>query len=139
MLVTFVGASKPEYTLEEVLQMLLIHEQQIIAEGRQETVPVYGMEASPSRANPEGSPGRKSQVVHKEHSMICQVCNSSQDVEDEQRFLFSCPAYSDVTQKHASPFQQAFSVSDLFTDSEPNACGGFLRESFPLRKSIVST
>ena len=43
VLVTIVGASKKEYTLEEVLQMLLIHEQQIIAEGRQETVPVYGM------------------------------------------------------------------------------------------------
>ena len=29
--------------------------------------------------------------------------------------IFSCPAYSDVRQKHASLFQQAFSVSDLFT------------------------
>ena len=38
VLVTTVGASKIEYKLEEVLQMLLIHEQQIIAEGRQESM-----------------------------------------------------------------------------------------------------
>ena len=43
VLVSIVGASKTEYTLEEILQILLIHEQQIIAEGRHETVPVYGM------------------------------------------------------------------------------------------------
>ena len=70
---------------------------------------------------------------------LCQVCHSSRDVEDEQHFLFSCPAYSDVRQKHTSLFQQAFTVSDFFTNSEPNACGGFLRECFSLRKSIVST
>ena len=29
---------------------------------------------------------------------------------------------------HANLFQQAFSVSDLFTNSEPNACGDFLKE-----------
>ena len=43
VLVSIVGASKTEYTLEEILQILLIHEQQIIAEGRHETVQVYGM------------------------------------------------------------------------------------------------
>ena len=36
-------------------------------------------------------------------------------------------------------FQQAFSVSNFFTNSEPNACGGFPRECFSLRKSVVST
>ena len=30
-------------------------------------------------------------------------------------------------QKYASLFQQAFSVSDFLSNSEPNACGGFLR------------
>ena len=58
---------------------------------------------------------------------LYQVCHSSKDVEDEQHFFFSCPAYSD---KYASLFQQAFSVSDLYTNSEPNACGDFLREYF---------
>ena len=41
-------------------------------------------------------------------------------------FLFGCPAYSDVRPKHASLFQQAFSVSDFFTNSKSNACGGSL-------------
>ena len=49
-------------------------------------------------------------------------------MEDEQHFLFSCLAYNDVRQKDASLFQHAFSVSDFFTN--PNACGGFLRECF---------
>ena len=70
---------------------------------------------------------------------VAKVCHSSREVEDEQHFLFSCPAYSDVRQNHASLFQQAFTVSDFFTNSEQNACGGFLRECFSLRKSIVST
>ena len=78
-------------------------------------------------------------VDTKREDRLCQVCHSSRDVEDEQHFLFSCPAYSDVRQKHASLFQQAFTVSDFFTNSEPNACGGFLRECFSLGKSIVST
>ena len=39
-------------------------------------------------------------------------------MEDELRFLYSCPAFSDVKQKHASLFQQALSVSDFFTNSE---------------------
>ena len=78
-------------------------------------------------------------VDTKREDRLCQVCHSSRDVEDELHFLFSCPAYSDVRQKHASLFQQAFTVSDFFTNSEPNACGGFLRECFSLEKSIVST
>ena len=49
----------------------------------------------------------------KREDRLCQVCHSSRDVEDEQHFLFSCPAYSDVRQKHASLFQQAFTVSDF--------------------------
>ena len=65
VLVTIVGASKTEYTLEEVLQMVLIHEQQIIAKGRQETVPVYGMRdlffkgksrGQPRQNKPRGAP-----------------------------------------------------------------------------------
>ena len=78
-------------------------------------------------------------VDTKREDRLCQVCHSSKDVEDEQHFLFGCPAYSDIRQKYASLFQQAFSVSDLFTNSEPNACGGLLKECFSRRKSIVST
>ena len=35
--------------------------------------------------------------TEREHR-LCQVCHSYEDVEDEQHFLFSCPAYSDVRQ-----------------------------------------
>ena len=38
----------------------------------------------------------------KREDRLCQVCHSSKDGEDEQHFLFSCPAYSDVRQKYAS-------------------------------------
>ena len=69
---------------------------------------------------------------------LCQVCHSSEDMEGEH-FLFSCPAYSDVRQNYASLFQQAFSVSDFFPKSEPNARGGLLRQFVPRKKSIVST
>ena len=69
-------------------------------------------------------------VDTKREDRLCQVCHPSKNVEDEQLFLFDCPAYSDVKQKYASLFQQAFSVSDFFTNSEPNACGGFLKECY---------
>ena len=60
----------------------------------------------------------------KREDRLCQTCYSSKDVEVEQHFLFSCPAYNDVRQNYASLLQQAFSVSDCFTDSQPNASGG---------------
>ena len=50
----------------------------------------------------------------KREDRLCQVSHSSQDVEDEH-FLFSCPAYSDVTRKYSILFQQAFSVSDFLS------------------------
>ena len=78
-------------------------------------------------------------VDTKREDRLSQICYSSKDVDDEQYCLIDCPAYSDVRQKYASLFQQAFSVSEFFTNSEPNACGGFLRECFSHRKSIVST
>ena len=53
-------------------------------------------------------------VDTKRKDRLCQVCHSSRDVEDEQHFLFSCPAYSDVEQKHASLFQQAL-LSQTFS------------------------
>ena len=75
-------------------------------------------------------------VETKREDRLCQVCHSSKDVEDEQHFSFSCPAYSDVRQKHASLSQQAFSVSVFFAKSGPNACGCFLRECFSLENLL---
>ena len=36
-------------------------------------------------------------------------------------------------------FSRPFLSQNFFTDSEPNACGDFLRDCFSRRKSIVST
>ncbi len=63
---------------------------------------------------------------------------TNQDVEDEQHFLFHCPAYSDIRRKYATMFQQAFTAPDLITKSEPNVLGGFLRESFSCREALLS-
>ncbi|KAL3154701.1 hypothetical protein ABBQ38_011250 [Trebouxia sp. C0009 RCD-2024] len=69
---------------------------------------------------------------------LSQVCHSNQDVEDEQHFLFHCPAYSDIRRQYAAMFQQAFTAPDLITQSEPNALSGFLRECFSCRKALSS-
>lgn len=50
------------------------------------------------------------------------------DVEDEQHFMCSDPAYSDGRQKYASPFQQAISDPDLFT--KPNAVWWYSQRVF---------
>ena len=53
----------------------------------------------------------------KREDRLCQMCHSSRDVEDEQHFLFSCPAYSDNIDKSmpvffSRPFlSQTFSVT----------------------------
>ena len=36
---------------------------------------------------------------------LCLVCNSSQAVEDEQQFLFDCPAYAPLKVRSADLFQ----------------------------------
>ncbi len=65
---------------------------------------------------------------------LCQVCHSSQDVEDEQQFIFDCSAYSHIRTKHASIFQQTRTVPDFIARCESNAWGGFLRECFSLEE-----
>ena len=59
-------------------------------------------------------------------------------VEDEQHFLFECPAYSSIRRKYAAMFQQFFTAPDLITQSDPNVFGGFLRECFSCRKALSS-
>ena len=46
------------------------------------------------------------------NNRLCQVCKSSQHVEDEHHFSFDCPLYSHIRTTHASLFQQT-SVSDF--------------------------
>ena len=72
----------------------------------------------------------------KREDRLCQVCHSSKNVKDEQHFLFSCPAYNDVRQKHASLFQQAFSVSDFSLTLNQIHVVGFIESVFHLENKI---
>ena len=67
----------------------------------------------------------------RKHS-LCQICHSDQDVEDEQHFLFDCPAYSNVRSEYATMVQHAFTAPDLITQSEPNVSGGVSGSAFPV-------
>ncbi len=69
---------------------------------------------------------------------LCQICYSDQDVEDEQHFLFDCPAYSNVRRKYVTMVQHAFTAPDLITQSEPNVFGGVFKECFSCRKALLS-
>ena len=81
--------------------------------------------------------GRWEDSVHLDRKdSLCIVCRSSQQVEDEHHFLFDCPAYSSIQASHASLFQCACSVSDVFDSCE--ACGGFIRNCFSLRSNILT-
>ena len=83
--------------------------------------------------------GRWENNVHLDRKdRLCLVCSSAQDVEDEHHFLFDCPAYSSIRASHANLFQCACSVSGFFDNCEANACGGFIRNCFSLRSSILT-
>ena len=56
----------------------------------------------------------------------CLVCNSPGCVDDEQHFIFDCPAYSHVRVMHMNLFQCCCIVADFLSLCEPNACGGYL-------------
>jgi len=52
-------------------------------------------------------------------------------VEDEQHFVFDCPAYSHIRSQHLDLLQHCCTIADFMTLCEPNACGNFLREFLP--------
>ncbi len=60
---------------------------------------------------------------------LCQVCHSLHNVEDEQHFIFDCPAYSHIRKKHANLFQQTCAVPGFIAQCEPNACRGFFQRT----------
>jgi len=66
------------------------------------------------------------------------VCKSLDCVEDEQHFVFDCPAYSHIRSQHLDLLQHCCTIADFIILCEPNACGGFLRECFACRKQILS-
>ena len=68
---------------------------------------------------------------------LCPVCKSLDCVEDEQHFVFDCPAYSHIRSQHLGLLQHCCTIADFMTLCEPNACGDFLRECFACRKQIL--
>ena len=69
---------------------------------------------------------------------LCLLCKSLNCVEDEQHFVFDCPAYSHIRSQHLDLLQHCCTIADFMTLCEPNACRGFLRECFACRKQILS-
>ena len=83
--------------------------------------------------------GRWENNVHLDRKdRLCLVCSSAHNVEDEHHFWFDCPAYSSIRASHANLFQCARSVSGFFDSCEANACGGFIRNCFSVRSSILT-
>ena len=66
---------------------------------------------------------------------VCQVCHA-QVVEDEQHFLFDCPAYSHIRVKHMSLFQHE-SVATLLSTSQHSLLGRYVRKCFFHRKFML--
>ena len=62
--------------------------------------------------------------------------HSSGAVEHEQHFVFNSTAYNDI-RKETLVFSSRPCVSDFLSTSEQNAVGGFLRECFSCRKSMI--
>ena len=54
----------------------------------------------------------------------CLVCSSLGCVEDEQHFIFDCPAYNHVRVMHLNLFQYCSTVADFLSLCESNASGG---------------
>ncbi len=83
--------------------------------------------------------GRWADGVHLDRTdRLCLVCKSLDCVEDEQHFVFDCPAYSHIKSQHLDLLQHCCTIADFMILCEPNACGGFLRECFACRKQILS-
>jgi len=83
--------------------------------------------------------GRWANGVHLDRTdRLCLVCKSLDCVEDEQHFVFYCPAYSHIRSQHLDLLQHCCTIADFMTLCEPNACGGFLRGCFARRKQILS-
>jgi len=83
--------------------------------------------------------GRWADGVHLDRTdRLCLVCKSLDCVEDEQHFVFYCPAYSHIRSQHLDLLQHCCTIADFMILCEPNACGGSLSECFAYRKQILS-
>ena len=57
---------------------------------------------------------------------LCLVCKSLDCVEDEQHFVFDCPAYMYSHIRHLDLLQHCCAIADFTTLCEPDACRGLL-------------
>ena len=68
---------------------------------------------------------------------VCQVCHAN-IVEDEQHFLFDCPAFSHIRVRHMSLFQhEVNSVATLLNTSQHSLLGRYLRKCYFHRRYIM--
>ena len=68
---------------------------------------------------------------------VCQVC-FAKVVEDEQHFLFECPAYSHVRIRHRSLFEHEHaSVASTLHTSQHSLLGRYLRKCYFHRKYVM--
>ncbi len=66
--------------------------------------------------------GRLADGVHLDRTdRLCLVCKSLDCVEDEQHFVFDCPAYSHIRSQHLDLLQHCCTIADFMTLCEPNA------------------
>ena len=73
-----------------------------------------------------------------ETDRLCHMCKSLDCAEDEQHFVFDCPAYSHIRSQHLDLLQHCFATADGVTLCKPDTCGGFLMECFACKKQILS-
>lgn len=72
--------------------------------------------------------GRLEQVSR--HCRVCQVCYANM-VEDEQHFLFECPAYSHTRDRHGSLFEHGDgTIPSLLNTSQHSLLGRYLRKCY---------
>ena len=79
--------------------------------------------------------GRWADGVHLDRTdRLCLVCKSLDCVEDEQHFVFDCPAYIHIRSQRLDILQHYCTTAHFVSLCEPNSCGGFFRECFACRK-----
>ena len=79
--------------------------------------------------------GRFEQVSR--NCRVCQVCHA-RVVEDEQHFLFECPAYSHIRTRHMSLFEhEHVSAASFLNTSQQSLLGRYVRKCFFHRKFVL--
>ena len=79
--------------------------------------------------------GRFEQISR--HCRVCQVC-FTKVVEDEQHFLFECPAYSHIRARHLCFFEHAdVCLAYLLNTSQHSLLGRYVRKCYFQRRYLL--